>query len=99
MIPSANNKTLCYTANYYRAITDKLRFLSTNVQISVIITDKYQPKQQLHRQMTVDITPDCIWILKADKYLCILQSKHLQCNSLQEMNNMEMNCLETFYAK
>ena len=29
--------------------------------------------------MTVDITHDCIWILNADKHLCILQSKHLQC--------------------
>ena len=67
------------TANYYRLITDKLRFLSANFQISVIITDKYQPKQQLHRQMTVDITHDCIWILNADKHLRFLQSKHLQC--------------------
>ena len=66
-------------ANYYRSITDKLMFLSANFWISVIITDKCLPKQQLHRQMTVDITHDCIWILNADKHLRFLQSKHLQC--------------------
>ena len=34
---------------------------------------------KLHRQMTVDITHDCIWILNADKHLRFLQSKPLQC--------------------
>ena len=31
------------------------------------------------RQMTANITHDCIWILNVDKHMRILQSKHLQC--------------------
>ena len=46
------------------------------------------PKQQVHRQMTVDITHDCIWILNADKHLRFLQSEHLQCRA--KYQKMEM---------
>ena len=48
--------------------------------------------------MTVDITHDCIWILNADKHLCILQSKHLQCSLNSETNTLA-NTVNNFLRK
>ena len=48
----------CYTAILCSSITDKLRHLSVNFWINVIITDKYMSKLQIHRQMTAYITHD-----------------------------------------
>jgi hypothetical protein len=52
--------------------------------MSVLITNKHWPKQELHRQTTVDMIDDCIRILNTDKNWRFLQSKYLQCvSSLQ----------------
>ena len=59
----------------------------TKVFVCKLLDFCYNYRQLLHRQMTVYITHDCIWILNADKHLRILQSKHLQCRGYLKVLN------------
>ena len=42
--------------------------------------------------MTLDVTHNCAFILNIDKYLCILQSKYLQCIFVEACHPFQFSC-------